>query len=487
MSLKKLSTIVLALSLLLTSSLALAAEKKKAASPEDLMYKIAQLNLHHQQYPEAITAFTDLLEIYPKSNLIKDYAYYLGLAYEHSGDYQKAAEVYQKVVTIYKDKPSQLAQTDSLAMEGVGRCFNKNFKEYSVIINGQPITKLEFDAELEKVPGQYRAQFESEAGRKQFLERLVQKKLLYDEAVKSGVENDPAVYQQLVDTRYDILIRSLYNREVIQKAQPTEEEVKKYYEANKDSFKIVEQVKARNIVLNTQAEAEKVLKLAQIKKSFFDSLAIKYSVSGNSHTGGDMGQLNRDVKSDLDPVLFVKTPKGKISSVTPISPKFAVVKRINKEGSKLHLRWIVFNTEAEAGTAIVDLKTNPGLFDSLAGKLSIDAATKDKAGDLGLVDKSQVDSKIFAAAGKLKDGAYTPTPVKYYTQYAIYKVEEKTPAGFKTLDQVKGQISGKLQNNKQKANLDNLLNRLKAEASITYPEETPAAPAQPEQKEGDKK
>ncbi|MDO9027085.1 MAG: hypothetical protein Q7U87_04305, partial [bacterium] len=102
-------------------------------------------------------------------------------------------------------------------------------------------------------------------------------------------------------------------------------------------------------------------------------------------------------------------------------------------------------------------------------------------------DKSQVDPKVFAAAGKLKDGAYTMAPVKYFTQYAIYKVEDKTPAGFKTLDQVKGQISGQLQRDQQKANFDNLLNRLKAEAAITYPEEAPATPAQPELKEGGNK
>jgi len=487
MSPKKLLTLVLALSLMLMSSLALAADKKKAASPEELMYKIAQLNLNHQQYADAIASLSDLLENYPKSNMAKDYAYYLGLAYERSGDYQKAAEVYQKVVTLYKDKPSRLAQADSLAMEGVGRCFNKNFKEYSVIINGQPITKLEFDAELEKVPAQYRPQFENEAGKKQFLERLVQKKLLYDEAVKTGISNDPAVNQQLVDNRYDILIRGLYNKEVVQKSQPTEPEIKKYYEANKSAYKIPEQVKARNIVVNTKAEAEKVLKLAQAKKSFFDSLAMKYSVSDNSHKGGDMGLINRGDNSDLDQVLFVKTPKGKISSVTPISPKFAVVKRIKKEGSKLHLRWMVFNSETEAVKAISELKANPEKFDSLAGKLSADAATKDKAGDLGLVDKSQVDSKVFEAAGKLKDGACTLAPVKYFTQYAIYKVEEKTPAGFKTLDQVKGQIASQMQRDQQKVLFDNLINRLKTEASVTYPEETPAAPAQPEQKEGDKK
>jgi peptidyl-prolyl cis-trans isomerase C len=148
---------------------------------------------------------------------------------------------------------------------------------------------------------------------------------------------------------------------------------------------------------------------------------------------------------------------------------------------------MVFNTEEEAKKAIADLKTNPGQFDSLAGKLSVDAATKDKAGDLGLVDKSQVDAKVFAAAGKLKDGTYTPAPVKYFTQYAIYKIEEKTPAGFKPLDQVKSQISGQLQRDQQKTYFDNLLNRLKSAASITYPEETPVAPAQPEQKDGGKK
>jgi peptidyl-prolyl cis-trans isomerase C len=484
MSPKKLLTAALALSLMLTSSLALAADKKKAASPEELMYKIAQMNLGQQQYTEAAAGFSDLLEIYPKSNNIKDYAYYLGLALERSGDYQKAAEVYQKVVTIYKGKPSQIAQADSLAMEGVGRCFNKNFKEYSAIIGGQPITKLEFDAELEKVPPQYRGQFESEEGRKQFLERLIQKKLLYDEAIRTGVENDPTVYQQLVDNRYDILIRSLYNREVVQKSQPTEQEVKKYYEAHKDSFKVKEQVKARNIVVNTKAEADKMLKLAQNKKTIFDSLAMKYSVSGNSHTGGDMGQLTRGENPDLDPVLFVKTPKGKVSKITPISPRYAVVKRIKKEGSKLHLRWIVMNTDEEAKKVISDLAAKPDQFDSLAGRISVDAVTKDKAGDLGLVDKSQIDSRIFEAAAKLKDGSYTLAPVKYFSQYAIYKVLEKTPAGFKAMDEVKNQISGQMQRNKQKTNFDNLLARLKASATIVYPEE---APAPPDNKEGGNK
>jgi parvulin-like peptidyl-prolyl isomerase len=240
-------------------------------------------------------------------------------------------------------------------------------------------------------------------------------------------------------------------------------------------------------LVNTRAEAEKILKLAQVKKTSFDSLAVKYSLSGNAHTGGDMGQLNRGDNPDLDQALFVKTPKGKISAVTPISPKYAVIKRISKDGSKLHLRWMVFNTEEEAKKALSDLASKPDQFDSLAGKLSADATTKDKAGDLGLVDKSQVDPRIFEAAGKLKDGAFTQAPVKYFTQFAIYKIEEKTPAGYKSLEQVKSQLAGQLQREQQKSNFDNLLNRLKAAATIVYPEEAPADSLPPEQKPEEKK
>jgi peptidyl-prolyl cis-trans isomerase C len=485
MSLKKLITVLLIVGLL-TVSMALAAGKKKGPSPEDLQARLAQLYLNTQNYPQAVGSYGELLELYPKSKAVKDYAYYLGLAYERSGEYQKAAEVYQKVVTMYKGKPSEVPYIDSLAMEGVGRCFNKNFKEYAVVINGTPITKLELDAELEKVPPQYRGQFESEAGKKQFLDRMVQKNLLYAEAVRAGIESDPQVHQQLSDSRTDILIRSLYNKEVVQKAQPTEEEIGKYYKENKETYKIPEQVKARSIVVKTKAEAEKVLKLAQAKKAFFDSLAIKYSLSSNAAKGGEMPPQNKGSDPEMDKVLF-KIPKGKVSAITPTNPRYAVVKRIAKEGSKLHLRWIVLNSEEEAQKVITEIKANPGQFDSLAGKRSADADTKDKAGDLGLIAKSGINENIWKAAQKLKDGAYTEAPVKYYTQYAIYKIEDKTPESYKPLDLVKSQISSQFSRDRQKANFDQLMERLKSAAKIEYPEEPTDKAAQPEQKQEEKK
>jgi peptidyl-prolyl cis-trans isomerase C len=478
--------LTVALTLILLGSLTtMAAERKKAPSVEELQASLAQLNLNAGNYSQAIAGYSDMLETYPKSRLAKDYAYNLGLAYERSGDYQKAAEVYQKVVTLYKDKPNQVANVDSLAMEGVGRCFNKNFKEYAVVINGQPITKLEFDAELEKVPPQYRGQFESESGRKQFLDRLVQKALLSSEALKLGIQNDPQIHQQIEDSRTDILIRGLYNREVIQKSVPSDLEISKYYQENKESYKIPEQVKARNIVVNSRPEAEKVLKLAQAKKAFFDSLAIKYSVSANAPKGGEMVPQNPGGDPSMDKALF-RTPKGKISAVTPLNPRYAVVKRLAKDGAKLHLRWIVLNTEEEAQKLISEIKANPSQFDSLAGKRSSDASTRDKAGDLGMVAKGDVNEDVWKAAQKLKDGGFTMAPVKYYTQYAIYKIEDKTPAGYKALDQVKSQISSQLSRDRQKTSFEQLMERLKSAAKIEYPEESQEKAPQPEPKPEEK-
>ncbi len=459
-------TLALALLMPLILSLSLAAEKPNEA----VLANTAAMALKYQDYSEAAAAYGKLLEIFPRSANIKDYTYHLALSLERLGDTQRAAERYQDVVTKYKGRKSAIAHIDSLAMEGVGRCFTKNFKEYAVVVNGQPITKLEVDAELEKVPPFYRGQFESEEGRKKFLEQLIERRLLLAEAIRLGVASDPEVHSRLEDTRQNVLIRALIDREVTKKSQPSEDEIKKYYKEHQKEFTNQEQVRARMIALNTKAKAEEVYRLATQKKALpFDSLAKMHSIDNTAKNGGDLGLVSRGQRPELEPGLFA-IPKGKVGRPLPIETKYAIVKLVGRVGRKLHLKWIVVRSSDEAAKILDSLKANPESFDSLAFKNSTDPS-KDKCGDLGLVARGEVDEAVYAAAAKLKPGAYTKQPVALYTKYAVFKIEEKIPASIKPLDQVRSQISSTISRERQKGLYEKYLQDIKAKAKIEYPVE----------------
>lgn len=316
------------------SAAALAADKPNEA----LMANTAAMAFKYQDYTGSAAAYRGLLEAFPKTPQIKDYTYHLAMVLERLGDTQKAAELYQDVVTKYKGRRSSVENIDSLAMEGVGRCFNKNFKEYAAVINGQPITKLELDAELEKVPPFYRGQFDSEDGRRKFLDQLIERKLLMAEATRLGVANNPDVHARLEDTRQNVLIRALIDQEVTRKSQPTEAEIKKHYKDNQKEFTTPEQVKARMITAPNKAKADEVYREAVRKKGLpFDSLAKLHSTDLTAKTGGDLGLVSRGQRPDLERGLFA-LGKGKIGKPVPIETKHAIVKLESREGKKLHLK-----------------------------------------------------------------------------------------------------------------------------------------------------
>ncbi|MRR08880.1 tetratricopeptide repeat protein [bacterium] len=473
------------LTAVLLSGMPLQAQKKPAKAPavagEALLATTASLNFKYGDYPEAIANYEKVLQQFAGSALAKEYTYQLAMAYERSGNTQKAAELFQDVVTKFKGGTATTAHIDSMAMEGVGRCFNKNFQEYEAFINGRPLTKLELDAELEKVPGMYRSQFEGAEGRKKFLDRYIERALLYAEAKRLNPEADPQFHQKLQDARQDQYIRYLFDKEVSAKAQPSEAELKDQYRKKIDDFRTKEQVKARQITVATRAEAERLLK--DLKKATFDSLARVRSTDGYAKNGGDMGLVNRGQFPALDTVLFLKTKKGQLSKVTPLDLRYAIVRLEGRDKDKLHLRWIVLGSAADASRLTAALAGDPASFDSLAKSSSVDPS-KDRAGDLGFVAKGQIDENVYRAAAQLKKpGDITPAPVAFPTKFAVFKVEDKIAAGIKPFDQVKSQISSGMFSEKQKANYEALLQRVKAEAKIEYPKAEEPAP----QPAGDKK
>ena len=105
-------------------------------------------------------------------------------------------------------------------------------------VNGKAITKEDLEKVVKTLPPNYMAMKNNPAFRKRLLKDMVKEELLYQEALKEGVDKDPKVKEEIELMRKRILVQALL-RKHIKPAQVSvsESEAKTFYEKNKGRFK----------------------------------------------------------------------------------------------------------------------------------------------------------------------------------------------------------------------------------------------------------
>lgn len=149
------------------------------------------------------------------------------------------------------------------------------------------------------------------------LDRLIDAKLVMNEAKDRKLDEDPVVKRQLEEAQRRILQQALLGKVIA--AATTEKAVKERYAQDFAKGKGMKQVKARHILTYTQGEAEAAIKALE-GGADFSKLADERSVD-NSSKGGDLGWFSR---SDMVPA-FGKAAfdleKGKYTKV-PVESQF---------------------------------------------------------------------------------------------------------------------------------------------------------------------
>lgn len=168
-------------------------------------------------------------------------------------------------------------------------CAKKDDGKILATINGQNITLQEFNKELDKIPMNMKMIVASESGKKNYLDRLIVKKLLLNEASKEKIESDKEFQERVDDIREQLLIEALLKKKITAQTQMSEEDLKKYYEEHKEDFKKDREVNTRHILLKTEEEAKQVQSRLQKGEDFIE-LAKRYSIDPNvRQTGGEIG------------------------------------------------------------------------------------------------------------------------------------------------------------------------------------------------------
>ncbi len=150
------------------------------------------------------------------------------------------------------------------------------------------------------------------------VDRLVDGELITEAARKAHLDQDPTVAQNVQQYR-DRLIQRTYLEQAISGAE-TEAKLKARYQTYIKDQSAQEEVRARHILVKTEAEAKSII--AQLDKGAdFATLAKKYSTDPGAASGGDLGYFTRgDMVPEFTAVAF-SLPKGQYTK-TPVKTQF---------------------------------------------------------------------------------------------------------------------------------------------------------------------
>lgn len=243
-------------------------------------------------------------------------------------------------------------------------------------INGREIRDDEFKMRFSRLSPSLKSKYSDEKGKREFLEEIVKRELLLQEAKKAGIEKDQVLLDRIEEMRERLILNEFLQREVEGKLVTTDKELEDYYNLHKEEFKSPDEAKISHILVKNEEDAK------------------------------------------------------------------AVIKRLRK-GSD---------------------------FAKMAREISIDMATKDSGGEMGVIQKGkfhpQLDSVIFSAnEGEISD------PVKTERGYHIIKVQKKIPGLPLSFNDAKNILSQRYQIEKRSKVFEDLFARLKSKANITISDE----------------
>lgn len=243
-------------------------------------------------------------------------------------------------------------------------------------INGREIKDDEFKIRFSKLSLSLKQRYSDEKGKREFLEEIVKRELLLQEAKRIGIENDRDLLGRIEEMRERVILNEFLQREVEGKLVAAEKELEEYYNLHKDEFKSPDEARISQIVVKSEDDAKDVLK--------------------RLHEGAD----------------FARTAK----------------------------------------------------------KFSVDIATRNSGGDLGIIQKGKIHPQLDSVIFSMNEGDISD-PIKTETGYHIIKLQKKTPGTPLSLNDARNIVSQRYHIEKRNKVFEDMFTRLRSKASITISEE----------------
>lgn len=179
-------------------------------------------------------------------------------------------------------------------------------------VNGKSITQQDYDNYVQEHPKG------TKLDQKQTLNELISRELVYQDALKKGLDKDKEVLAKLEAVRQNLILGAALEKAMTSPAI-TDAELKKMYDSRVAEFNVKE-YKARHILVKSKDEAEKVITELDMGGDFAE-LAKKKSTGPTGKNGGDLGWFAPQQMVPEFSQAVSQLEKGKYTK-SPVQTKF---------------------------------------------------------------------------------------------------------------------------------------------------------------------
>ena len=241
-------------------------------------------------------------------------------------------------------------------------------------VNKQQIGTTDFDRVAKRM--RPRAGAITDEFKQEVMDELVNETLLYQEALRQGIDRDPKIRKMMVNT---LLKRDVYG--TLDPDAITEDELRAYFEEHKDDFVVPEKVQIKRILIKVSDSrpreeartlAEDVAQQVADNPTAFKALAQENSQGPYARRGGDLGFVGQKGKPGIDQGLIdaaFEMEKGEVSEAIESDDGFNVLYVPNRRER------VERTFEQMRGSVLRKVKSDRynQLYDEYVGNLETDA------------------------------------------------------------------------------------------------------------------
>ena len=187
------------------------------------------------------------------------------------------------------------------------------------VVGGKEITENDLMEIVKRYPENRQGFFSTEQGKKQLLDQVIGLQLMYEFGKENKYDETDAYKAEVEKLSKELLTQMVVNK-VLSEVTVTDEEVKDFYNKNKQMFMQPETVSAKHILVDSEEGCKKIREEIVEGGLTFEEAARKYSSCPSKEQDGNLGEFSKGMMvPEFEKVAF-ELPIGEVSE--PVQTQF---------------------------------------------------------------------------------------------------------------------------------------------------------------------
>jgi peptidyl-prolyl cis-trans isomerase C len=148
------------------------------------------------------------------------------------------------------------------------------------------------DEIFEQLPENQKTDFKGKRGKADFVDKLIEEEIIYQEAIKQELQLDPEVKKKLRRAERSILVSEYFTRQILDKIEVSEEEIKRYYDEHQEEFLTRAIINAQHMFTADRKKAENWKRRLDAGENFAKIAKEESEDELTAPEGGNLGYFN---------------------------------------------------------------------------------------------------------------------------------------------------------------------------------------------------